>query len=424
MKKIALKIENLSKKYKLGSIGVSSLKADLLSLWRKEKPSLQDSSPNILNVVGRSDNVWALKNISFEVPQGEVLGIIGKNGAGKSTLLKILSKVTGPTTGTIKIKGRIASLLEVGTGFHEELTGRENIFLNGAILGMSKMEIRSKFDEIIDFAGISQYLDTPVKRYSSGMRVRLGFAVAAFLEPEILIVDEVLAVGDAEFQKKAIGKMQDVTTKQGRTVLFVSHNMNSVISLCTSCMMLKNGLIHSTGKVENVVNEYLQLNSTNQTSLFWDENSGPGNDEARLTKARLINKNTQAITHSEINQKIGIEFEYIVNTKVSSYLIPSIHLYTLKEECVFVNSKPESEELKEEGKHKAIVWLPENLLNQNIYSVRFSLASMNPYKIYIDAPDIISFETIEDIKLRTNEYKQSIPGVIRPILHWESSLIK
>ncbi|WP_370003622.1 ABC transporter ATP-binding protein, partial [Winogradskyella sp.] len=240
-----LKVENIGKQYRLGLVGTGTISHDLNRFWNKirgkEDPYLQVGEVNDRSEKSDSDYVWALRNISFEVKKGEVLGIIGKNGAGKSTLLKILSRVTSPTTGLIKTKGRIASLLEVGTGFHPEMTGRENIYLNGAILGMSKSEINKKIDEIIDFSGCLKYIDTPVKRYSSGMRVRLAFAVAAFLEPDILVVDEVLAVGDAEFQKKAIGKMQDISNSDGRTVLFVSHNMAAVKNLCTKGIVLENG---------------------------------------------------------------------------------------------------------------------------------------------------------------------------------------
>ena len=252
MKDTIIKVENLSKQYRLGLVGTGSIGDDLKRWWfklrGKEDPFLKIGDINDRATKGKSDYVWALKDINFEVRRGEVLGIIGKNGAGKSTLLKILSKITSPTTGSVKFNGRIASLLEVGTGFHPELTGRENIFLNGAILGMTKMEINSKLDEIIDFSGCERYIDTPVKRYSSGMTVRLAFAVAAFLEPDILIIDEVLAVGDAEFQKKAIGKMQDISQGEGRTVLFVSHNMAAVQSLCTSAIVLKNGTIDFNGR--------------------------------------------------------------------------------------------------------------------------------------------------------------------------------
>lgn len=260
MSNTVIKVENISKQYRLGEVGTGSLAHDLNRTWHKlrgkEDPYLKIGEVNDRSVKGTSEYVWALQDINFEVEKGEVLGIVGRNGAGKSTLLKILSRTTTPTSGTIKIKGRVASLLEVGTGFHPELTGRDNIFLNGAILGMTKQEIKKKFDEIVDFAGVERYIDTPVKRYSSGMYVRLAFGVAAHLEPEILVVDEVLAVGDVEFQKKALGKMKDVSKNDGRTVLFVSHNMPAMKQLCTKAILLNNGLIEMEGSTQQVINQY------------------------------------------------------------------------------------------------------------------------------------------------------------------------
>lgn len=258
----SIKFENISKQYRLGLVSTKTISHDLNRWWKtnvlgKEDPYLKIGEVNDRAHKGNSEYVWALKDINFEVEQGDVLGIIGKNGAGKSTLLKILSKVTAPTTGTIKAAGRIASLLEVGTGFHPEMTGRENIYMNGAIMGMSKIEITRKLEEIVDFSGVERYLDTPVKRYSSGMTVRLGFAIAAHLEPEILVVDEVLAVGDAEFQKKAIGKMQDVSRGEGRTVLFVSHNMASMKMLCNKGILLSDGIISNSGNIHDVISDYL-----------------------------------------------------------------------------------------------------------------------------------------------------------------------
>jgi len=276
MSETILKIENLSKQYRLGTVGTGTLSHDLNRWWHKvrgkEDPFLKIGDTNDRATKGTSDYVWALKDINIEVQKGEVLGIIGKNGAGKSTLLKILSKVTGPTTGSIKSKGRIASLLEVGTGFHSELTGKENIYLNGAILGMTKAEINAKYDEIVEFSGCERYIDTPVKRYSSGMTVRLAFAVAAFLEPDILVIDEVLAVGDAEFQKKAIGKMQDISKGDGRTVLFVSHNMVAVKNLCTRAVVLEHGGVVFEGGVENCVNFYLKNKNNKISKEFLNTN--------------------------------------------------------------------------------------------------------------------------------------------------------
>ena len=294
MKDIILKAENISKQYRLGQVGTGTLSHDLNRWWHeirgKENPYLKIGDTNDRSTKGESDYVWALQDINFEVERGEVLGIIGKNGAGKSTLLKILSKVTAPTTGSIKSRGRIASLLEVGTGFNGEMTGRENIFLNGAILGMTKKEIASKIDEIIAFSGCERYIDTPVKRYSSGMTVRLAFAVAAFLEPEILVIDEVLAVGDAEFQKKAIGKMQDISRSGGRTVLFVSHNMAAVKSLCTRGIVMENGKVVFEGGIDDSVDYY--------TEIFSQTFSNPPFHKQYSNKIEISS------FHIEVNDKI------------------------------------------------------------------------------------------------------------------------
>ncbi len=293
----AIEFENISKQYRLGLVSTKTISHDLNRWWtmnilRKEDPYLTVGETNDRATKGESDYVWALKDITFNVEQGDVLGIIGKNGAGKSTLLKILSRVTSPSTGTIKARGRIASLLEVGTGFHPEMTGRENIFMNGSIMGMTKPEIRRKLDEIVDFAGVERYIDTPVKRYSSGMMVRLGFAIAAHLEPEILVVDEVLAVGDAEFQKKAIGKMQNVSKGEGRTVLFVSHNMESIQNLCTKGVLLKNGGVEYLGKIEDTISVY-QENVVSRRKTVW-ENSSPNLDkDVELLKFSLLKNNQE-----------------------------------------------------------------------------------------------------------------------------------
>ena len=272
----AIEFDHVGKQYRLGLVSTKTLSHDLDRWWKtavlkKEDPYLQIGEVNDRSSYGSSDYVWALRDIDFKIEQGDVVGIIGKNGAGKSTLLKLLSKVTGPTVGTIRAKGRIGALLEVGTGFHSEMTGRENIFMNGAIMGMTRAEVASKLDEIIDFSGCERYIDTPVKRYSSGMKVRLGFAVAAHLEPEILVVDEVLAVGDAEFQKKAIGKMHDVSRGEGRTVLFVSHNMTSIKSLCNTGILLENGMVRERGEINTVVTHYLSGNSILLNHKLYDK---------------------------------------------------------------------------------------------------------------------------------------------------------
>jgi len=293
MSKVVLRVDNISKQYRIGQLGTGTISHDLNRLIAKirgkEDPYLKIGEANDRSKAGGSDYVWSLKDINFEVKQGDVLGIIGKNGAGKSTLLKILSQVTTPTTGEVKVKGRIAALLEVGTGFHPDLSGRENIFLNGAILGMTKQEIKSKLDEIVDFSGVAKYLDTPVKRYSSGMLVRLGFAVAAHLEPEILIVDEVLAVGDAEFQKKCLGKMKAVSG-EGRTVLFVSHNMTSIKALCTSGLFLENGMVKYLGNIDQAITKYFNLNaiSLKQKGLIPDNYPRINTGQAKIIEFFLV----------------------------------------------------------------------------------------------------------------------------------------
>jgi lipopolysaccharide transport system ATP-binding protein len=305
-----IKIENLSKQYRLGTIGTGTMSHDINRWWHKvrgkEDPYLKIGEANDRSQVGNSEYVWALKDINFEVQPGEILGIIGKNGAGKSTLLKLLSRVTAPTTGSITCHGRIASLLEVGTGFHPELTGRENVFLNGALLGMSKKEIASKLDEIVDFSGCAKYMDTPVKRYSSGMRVRLGFAVAAFLEPDILVVDEVLAVGDAEFQKKAIGKMQDISRGEGRTVLFVSHNMASIKSLCTRGLVLENGKTAFEGTADESVNYYM---SSQTVDFAFNPKTRKGNSsDTYISDIKIKNKTGDVIDTALSGEEISLEF--------------------------------------------------------------------------------------------------------------------
>jgi lipopolysaccharide transport system ATP-binding protein len=316
MSNTVIEFNNVGKQYILGSIGTGTLSQDLNRWWAnirgKEDPYLKIGETNDRTQKGDSRFVWALRDINFKVEQGDVVGIIGKNGAGKSTLLKILSRVTSPTIGDIKIKGRIASLLEVGTGFHPEMTGRENIFMNGSIMGMTKTEIKSKLDEIVDFAGVAKYVDTPVKRYSSGMMVRLGFAIAAHLEPEILVVDEVLAVGDAEFQKKAIGKMQDVSKTEGRTVLFVSHNMAAVRSLCTRGVMLNNGTVNYIGSIPDTLNHYLRDEADNQEKIIinnikWKKST------LTITNIEINNSKNAVSTIRSAQKSLELKIEGITN---------------------------------------------------------------------------------------------------------------
>lgn len=309
MKDVVISVEDISKQYRLGSVGTGTLSHDLNRWWHtvrgKEDPFLKIGEENNRATKGNSDYVWALKDINFEIKEGEVLGIIGRNGAGKSTLLKILSRTTTPSTGNVKVRGRIASLLEVGTGFHPELTGEENIYLNGAILGMTKREIKNKFDEIVDFAGVEKYINTPVKRYSSGMYVRLAFGVAAHLEPEILIVDEVLAVGDAEFQKKALGKMKDVSASEGRTVLFVSHNMAAISNLCTHGVVLENGTLKQSGDIKDSINYYLK--NTKQNNFHYINKASKPD---KIDQVEILSKSAQ-------QESFGFDEEISVQIKVT-----------------------------------------------------------------------------------------------------------
>ena len=320
MKKLAIKAENISKQYRLGEVGTGTLSHDLNRFWHKargkENPYLMIGETNDRTTKGSSDYVWSLKDINFEIEQGDAVGIIGKNGAGKSTLLKILSKVTKPTTGNIKVNGRISSLLEVGTGFNPEMTGKENIYLNGAILGMRRAEITRKLDEIIDFSGVERYIDTPVKRYSSGMYVRLAFAVAAHLESEILIVDEVLAVGDAEFQKKCLGKMGEVSKGEGRTILFVSHNMASIQNLCKSAILMSKGYFLNQGPTDFIINEYLMaLNS--KLEVLEEITDRKGNQDLFFIKGTVEGVQTDSQNSVESFNDFLITLDYRLNRNIS-----------------------------------------------------------------------------------------------------------
>ena len=363
-----IKVENLSKAYQLGDFGTGTISRDLERFWArmrgKEDPFLKIGEVNDRTVKGQSDIVWSLKDINFEVEQGDAVGVIGRNGAGKSTLLKILSRVTSPTTGSIKVKGRIASLLEVGTGFHPELTGKENIYLNGAILGMRKAEIKRKFDEIVDFAGVDRYVDTPVKRYSSGMYVRLAFAVAAHLESEILVVDEVLAVGDAEFQKKCLGKMGEVSKGEGRTILFVSHNMASIKSICNTSILLHNGKVDQYGPANEVINTYLRggINTDQNLSFI-----GP------LTKNITINK----ITVNNFNQSyleifpssvISVQVAGVCLVEVEKFRL-SFSVYTDNEIRVFTVHDSEAPEKLKAGEFISEFSIPAYFLRPGEYCI-------------------------------------------------------
>jgi lipopolysaccharide transport system ATP-binding protein len=380
---VILKAENISKQYRLGTVGTGSLQHDLNRWWHslrgKEDPYIKVGGVNDRSAKATEDYVWALKDINFEVKQGEVLGIIGKNGAGKSTLLKILSRVTAPTTGSIKTKGRIASLLEVGTGFHGELTGRENIFMNGAVLGMSKIEIKSKLDEIIAFSGCEKYIDTPVKRYSSGMTVRLGFAVAAHLEPEILVVDEVLAVGDVEFQKKAIGKMQDLSTGEGRTVLFVSHNMASVKNLCEKGIILENGKLGYYGDVNEAINRYLRKNTINRTKIY-ERKDRIGSGKIMVRDIFLLNQNGDSVDEVISGEPISIKVLIAKNQQIDfSQLKVGVNIIDKNENFIvsFLNDEMNVNFDPLKNNDNFILHIPSLMLRGEQYRLRILLSEMN-----------------------------------------------
>ncbi len=420
MSDVVIKVEDLSKQYRLGEVGTGMLAHDINRWWHiirgKEDPYLKVGDTNDRTRKGNSEYVWALRDVSFDVKQGEVLGIIGRNGAGKSTLLKILSRTTSPTKGAVKIKGRVASLLEVGTGFHPELSGRENIFLNGAILGMNRSEIKSKFDEIVDFAGVERYIDTPVKRYSSGMYVRLAFGVAAHLEPEILIVDEVLAVGDAEFQKKCLGRMKDVSG-EGRTVLFVSHNMTAMSSLCESAIYMSNGRIVSKGQVTEVITEYLSSGTEIATRRSWTDGNAPGDDIVKLFSARLLDEAGKDTEMIDFYSGGAIEFTYKVSS-TGFRPVPNLHLYNQKGDLVLASSESSNDRFAEKGVYKATMQIPPHLLNEGRYIAGVAASTFIPEKVHFYEQEAIIFDVVEDMNLRDVEYRGQMPGIVRPKMHW------
>lgn len=420
MSEIVLKTENISKQYRLGQLGTGTISHDINRWWHKvrgkEDPYLKVGDANDRSIAGGSDYVWSLKDINFEIQQGEVLGIIGKNGAGKSTLLKILSQVTTPTTGEVKIKGRVAALLEVGTGFHPDLTGCENVYLNGAILGMTKAEIKSKFDEIVDFSGVEKYIDTPVKRYSSGMMVRLGFAVAAHLEPEILIVDEVLAVGDAEFQKKCLGKMKDVSG-QGRTVLFVSHNMTAIKGLCTKCICLKHGILYESGKTEEVINNYLLSQMSSEVNLCYnwsDTENMPQNEFQKIFRYELIPEKSLGTSNDiTINTPFRVELEFDNLIEGTFNLILSV--YNFEDTRLFVTSSPFL--LLKKGRTTFVCNFPNRFFNDGIYKFAVGVVREGGEKGSMDLQEKISVEFLEDRE--ASSWHGKWPGLIRPFFDWE-----
>lgn len=413
----AIEFENISKQYRLGLVSTRTISHDLkrwytTTILGKEDPYLKIGEVNDRASKGESEYVWALKDISFKVEQGDVLGIIGKNGAGKSTLLKILSKVTSPTTGTIKARGRIASLLEVGTGFHPEMTGRENIFMNGAIMGMTKAEISRKLDEIVDFAGVERYIDTPVKRYSSGMTVRLGFAIAAHLEPEILVVDEVLAVGDAEFQKKAIGKMQDVSKGEGRTVLFVSHNMTAVKSLCNKGVILENGQVKEVGAIEPIVSRYLKGDSEIDNYKIW-EKPAIAKDGFELLEIGVRKKNGNYVDIMRIDNEIEVFVRYKLTKNFPNFHL-TYHFKNEEGEKIFSVSGADKFYPFEHsaGEYVQTCVIPANFFNWGTFTFDLFVVEGRTQIILIEN-DVVSF-TLNNKELPIGAWLGREPGDITP----------
>ena len=410
----AIEFNNISKQYRLGLVSTRTLSHDLNRWWQtavlhREDPYLKIGSTNDRSTAADSEYVWALKDIDFKVEQGDVVGIIGKNGAGKSTLLKLLSRVTGPTTGTIKAKGRIGSLLEVGTGFHPEMTGRENIYMNGAILGMTKSEITRKLDEIVDFSGCERYIDTPVKRYSSGMMVRLGFAVAAHLDPEILVVDEVLAVGDAEFQKKAIGKMQDVSQGEGRTVLFVSHNMASVKRLCHTGVLLQNGSIKTIGQINEVVENYIGGEEKSQNVYFEDLQFAPGNEKLRIKSFEVVPLDGGKTINVETGLRVKLVF---MNYQPNIMMDATFELHTIEDLIVFHTGKvltPEKD--SRVGLYTVEFDIPPYTLNTGMYKMIVWFGENQRYVLWGNFEHV--FE-IENTLTGQGYNMNTMPGVMKP----------
>jgi lipopolysaccharide transport system ATP-binding protein len=418
MSDIAVKVENLSKKYVIGA-------KDDRFLYER----ITNGFKSLFSRNGKKKETefWALRDINLEIKQGDVVGIIGKNGAGKSTLLKIISRITQPTTGRITIKGKVASILEVGTGMNRELTGRENIFINSAILGMKQAEIRKKFDEIVAFSGVEKFIDTPIKHYSSGMYVRLAFAIAAHLEPDILIIDEVLAVGDAEFQKKCLGKMDDVAKKQGRTVLFVSHSMPMIASLCKTVFMLHAGRLVASGEPSDVILEYYKMASSMGIT---NEMRNIGDDTVTLLDAYVKNHKGEIVTEVEIDEPITIGLRYRIrkNREIDENLFtyPQLNFQTVMGQVAFVSMAPvKPTDNTSQGEYIAECVIPANLLNAQTYYVSLGMATCGKgVKVHFYLENVLMFNVREDLDktllITRNNFSGHMPGVVRPSLNWST----
>jgi lipopolysaccharide transport system ATP-binding protein len=434
---IAVRVKDLSKVYRLGLKAKShdSLAATFIDFvksplenFRKYRSLYRFDELKESNADTHADLLWAVRDVSFDVRQGEVVGIIGRNGAGKSTLLKILTRITPPTRGRVEISGRVSSLLEVGTGFHQELTGRENIYLNATILGMRKKEVDQKFDEIVDFSGVERFLDTPVKRYSSGMTVRLAFAVAAHLEPEILIVDEVLAVGDATFQKKCINKMQDVS-RHGRTVLFVSHNMPAVAMLCSRAILLNGGQLVMDGLPHDVIGSYLNSDIGVSSKREWlDPASAPGQDVARLYSLRAIGSDGRTVSTVDIREDVGIEMVFDV-LQPGYKLLPHYWFYNEEGVMVFASHDQDPDWYQRPypvGRYATTAWIPGNFLAAGILFVTCSIVTRGPDTVQFDEVQVIAFSVRDNMGPGTarGDWAGDMPGVVRPLLTWSTTVQK
>lgn len=421
---VAIRVEDLSKLYSIGGKKEKyrtlrdTVSDAATAPFRRVRSALQRNGQGHTE----DNTIWALKDVSFEVKRGEVVGVIGRNGAGKSTLLKILSRITEPTSGRAAIHGRVGSLLEVGTGFHPELTGRENIYLNGAILGMKRTELERRFDEIVAFAEVEKFIDTPVKHYSSGMYLRLAFAVAAHLEPEILLIDEVLAVGDASFQRKCLNKMQEVG-QQGRTVLFVSHNILAITRLCPRTILLDEGGVLMDAPSYQVMRSYLSSGIGTSAAREWsDLSSAPGNEVVRLRAVSVRTEDGLITEAIDIRKPIGIEMEYEVLTP-ARVLTPNYHFYNEEGVCVFVASDKDPAwkgKPRPNGSYKSTAWVPGNLLSEGTLIVGVAVSTMDPVIVHFYERDAVAFQVIDsmDGDSARGDFAGPVPGVIRPLLHW------
>ena len=433
MSDIAVRVDGLSKQYKIGGRQKSSgtLRDDIVSTLKslfgrngQGVGSRNAGSAVSVEQPGATDTFWALKDVSFEVKEGEVVGIIGRNGAGKSTLLKILSRITQPTHGRIEINGRVSSLLEVGTGFHGELTGRENVYMNGTILGMKRVEIARKFDEIVAFAGVERFIDTPVKHYSSGMYLRLAFAVAAHLEPEILIVDEVLAVGDSDFQKKCLGKMANVA-KEGRTIFFVSHNMPAITRLCERVIYMDEGKLRLDGTAHEVVKDYLHSGLGAMSSREWlDQDKAPGGEIIRLRAVRIRTEDGQCTEKIDIRKPVGLEMEYVV-LKPGYKLRAAVGLTNEEGVHIFDALEHDSDwrgRIRSPGRYRSTAWIPGNFLAEGTMFVSVGLGTVEPSFSELIERQAVAFQVIDsaDGNSARGDYAGPISGVVRPMLKWNT----